>query len=144
MDPLDLFKQMQSLFADNTRLLLRSVAGPGGREKVKVLVHCSGVSITPFLNKIGGAFYHCYHCYHNASDPCVSLDNPDNKWFCDHLRDVNMEPRFGCVDWVYTLKAGQGGLILVRYVQFQASTELSWSAGKLIASRNGLEMKGKG
>ncbi|KAF8811754.1 hypothetical protein BYT27DRAFT_7183548 [Phlegmacium glaucopus] len=99
--PLLLSKRMHFLFSDNTFI------GPGlvvdGREKVNVLTQClhdqSDWGLTQFeklgvnelLDRLGKVFVQRYL---KNSNPSVNLDDPDQTWFSDCLREAatKMQP----------------------------------------------------
>jgi hypothetical protein len=100
MDPFVLYEQIQLIFSKNTRLQDGSVVG--GREKLNVLRACSvdesdwvvnleKPGVNEFLNEVGKVFHRRYR---KVKDLRFNLDDPDDPWFRNHLRDAasKMEP----------------------------------------------------
>ncbi|KAF8811745.1 hypothetical protein BYT27DRAFT_7275921 [Phlegmacium glaucopus] len=102
--PLLLSKQMQFLFSDNTFI------GPGlvvgGCAKVNVLLACSAnistwgltqfesLDVNELLDKLGKVFMERYL---PNSQPSLNLDDPDQTWFSERLREAAMKMEPLCI-----------------------------------------------
>ncbi|KAF8811755.1 hypothetical protein BYT27DRAFT_6437794 [Phlegmacium glaucopus] len=103
-DPRLLYEEMQAIFSHNTRLLRGPVVG--GYGKMSVLTFCaldeSCLGLTQFeklgvnklLDQLGKVFKERYRKNRKIS---INLDDPDETWFSDRLREAAMKMEPLCI-----------------------------------------------